>query len=50
MLRRAHARLALLTGFGDEPHLLPGKLYDYLLARARPGIRSSSPTTKRSPA
>jgi hypothetical protein len=29
----AEADLALLPSFGDEPWFLPGKLYDYLLAR-----------------
>lgn len=31
--RVAGADLALLPSFGDEPWFLPGKLYDYLLAR-----------------
>jgi hypothetical protein len=29
----AGADLALVPGFGDEPWFIPGKLYDYLLAR-----------------
>ncbi|MGK3964832.1 glycosyltransferase [Sorangium sp. So ce118] len=43
----AGADLALLTGFGDEPYLLPGKVYDYLLARAPILAVSPSPEVAR---
>ncbi|WP_437490013.1 glycosyltransferase [Sorangium sp. So ce1014] len=43
----AGADLALLIGFGDEPYLLPGKLYDYLLARAPILAVSPSPEVAR---
>ena len=39
----AGADLALLPSFGDEPYFIPGKLYDYLLARAPILAASASP-------
>lgn len=39
----AGADLALLPSFGDEPWFLPGKLYDYLLARTPVLAASTSP-------
>ncbi|WP_437871335.1 glycosyltransferase [Sorangium sp. So ce363] len=43
----AGADLALLAGCGEEPYFLPGKLYDYLLARAPVLAAFASPEIER---